>query len=133
MTETSAQAQAETQPQLHHGMIVHVELTVPDLKEASKFYGAVFGWEFHPFQETEWYFAPPQHQGPGGCMLQGSPAECSKTMIYVNVDDIPAALEKAAGLGATVVKPKTAIPGDHGFFAQVRAPEGNVIGVWSKS
>ena len=69
---------------------------------------------------------------PCGCIIEGAAHTDDKTTLYVNVDDIPAALTKAAKLGAKVTVPKTEIPGGHGFFAKFRAPEGNVIGVYSR-
>lgn len=54
-------------------------------------------------------------------------------MIYVNVDDIPGTLARAEAMGATTVKPKTEIPGGHGFFAQLKAPDGNAWGLYSRA
>ncbi len=122
-------SETATTPQI--GSIVHVEFTTPDLSKAKDFYGALFGWEFQPFQPTEWYFMTPKGWGPCGCVLQGPAAADSRTMIYVNVADIPATLARAESLGATTVKAKTEIPGGHGFFAQLKAPDGNVWGVYS--
>lgn len=129
---TSVQDQEiATTPQV--GSIVHIEFTTPDLAKAKEFYGDLFGWEFQPFQATEWYFQTPKGWGPCGCVLQGAPAADAKTMLYVNVDDIAATLAKGEQLGATTVKPKTEIPGGHGFFAHMKAPDGNVWGIYCRS
>jgi predicted enzyme related to lactoylglutathione lyase len=120
-----------TTPQ--HGSICHIEFSSPDFDKAKKFYGEVFGWEFQNFQENELYFMTPKNWGPCGCVTKGAPAADSKTMIYVNVSDIPGTLTKATKLGALSVKPKTEIPGGHGFYAHMKAPDGNVFGIYSRA
>ena len=125
-------AKAETKPaQPVHGSICHVEFSTPSLASAKTFYAGLFGWEFHAFQPTTMYFTTPKNWGPCGCMNQGEAAACSATTIYVNVNDIPTTLSKAESLGASTKTPKTEIPGGHGFYAELTAPDGNVWGLYS--
>lgn len=119
-----------TNPLGHHGAVCHVEFTVPDLQKAQQFYAAVFKWQFFPMSERELYFMSPQG-GPCGCVIHGSAHTDDKTTFYVKVDDIAAALDHAAKLGAKTVLAKTEIPGGHGFFAKFKAPEGNVMGIYN--
>lgn len=119
-----------TEPQ--HGSIVHVEFTTPDLAKGARLYGKLFGWQFQPFMKEEMYFGTPGNWGPCGCMLQGAPTSKAPTVLYVNVDDINATLVKAKGLGATVKRPKTEIPGGNGFFAEVKMPDGNTFGIYNR-
>lgn len=121
---------ASANPLDTHGAICHVEFTVPNLQQAKDFYGPLFQWQFMPFQEKEWYFfrAP---STPCGCVIEGAPHTDDKTTLYVNVSDINSTLSQAAKLGAKMTQPKTEIPGGHGYFAKFRAPEGNVIGLYS--
>jgi predicted enzyme related to lactoylglutathione lyase len=114
------------------GAICHVEFRTPDLEEASKFYAEIFGWEFQPKGADEWMFATPARgAGVCGCMIRGAPAASGTTVLYVNVAEIEATLGRAARRGATTVRPKTAIGEGHGFCAELRAPDGNIFGVWS--
>jgi hypothetical protein len=131
-SESCCAGSAKTNPLGVHGAICHIEITAPDLEKARAFYGDLFGWQFQPFQPTEMYFMTPAGS-PCGCMCQGEADIAGKTRIYVNVDDIPATIAKASELGAKVLLPKTEIPGGHGFFAHLRAPEGNTIGIYCKS
>jgi uncharacterized protein len=131
-TEQSNTATMERATEPQNGSIVHIEFTTPSLEKAKTFYADMFGWEFHPFQAKEWYFMTPKNFGPCGCMLEGAPATDGKTMIYVNVADIQKTLAKAIKLGAKEIKGKTEIPGGHGFFAQLKAPDGNIWGIFSK-
>ena len=89
------------------------------------------GWQFHPFQPTELYFHSPSGWGPGGCMILGPASMTQAPSIYVQVDDIPLALLNAERLGGTIVRQRTEIPGNHGFFGHFRAPDGNMFGVWA--
>lgn len=130
---TTSKAETKTaQPQPVHGSICHVEFSTPDLEAAKQFYAGLFGWEFHAFEPTTMYFQTPKNYGPCGCMNQGEAASCSATTIYVNVEDIPTTLAKAETLGASTKTPKTEIPGGHGYYAEMTAPDGNVWGIYCR-
>ena len=49
--------------------------------------------------------------------------------VYVAVEDLPAALKKAEGLGGKTIIPPTEVPG-MGQFAWFADPDGNTIGLW---
>ena len=49
-------------------------------------------------------------------------------MIYAEVDDLQAYLDKAVGLGGTIVMPVTVVPGMV-TMAHFAEPQGNVIGL----
>ena len=130
-TETTPALERATEPQ--HGSICHVEFMTPDLEQGKAFYAALFGWEFQPFLEKEWYFSTPGNWGPCGCMLEGPAATDGRTMLYVNVDDLAGTLERAANLGAETLQGRTEIPGGHGCFAKLRAPDGNAWGIYTRA
>lgn len=127
--ESNACAESTFKPV--YGSIVHIEFTVPDFDKAKAFYGELFGWQFFPFSETEHYFQA-TNAGPCGCVMKGEAYTDTKTMFYVNVDDIKTTIGKATKLGAKTFKDRVEIPGGHGFFAQLRAPEGTIFGIYSK-
>lgn len=114
------------------GSIVHVEFRTPDIQAAKSFWQTLFGWQMHDFTPTEICFQP-SNWGPGGCIVQGEPNIKDYPAFYVGVEDIPVSLARAKDLGASLVKGKTEIPGGHGFYAHLRAPDGNVFGLHSKS
>ena len=130
--ETCADASCSTAPQPQHGSFVHIDFSSPDLARAKAFYGALFGWTFHPFTAESLYFTTPGNWGPCGCLNQGAAASCQATVLNVNVNDIWQSLTQAQTLGASVVLPKTEICGGHGFIAHVRAPDGNVFGLYNR-
>jgi predicted enzyme related to lactoylglutathione lyase len=117
---------------MHEGTICHVEFCSPDMMKAKTFYTEMFGWEFHPHGTNEMYFQTPKNSGPCGMMMQGKPAMDCKTMIFVNCDDMGMMMAKAKKLGATMMKDRTEIQGGHGFYAHMKAPDGNVWGLFCK-
>ena len=52
--------------------------------------------------------------------------------LYIEVEDIPAIIDKARKLGGKEVVPKTQISPEYGYFAFVTDLEGNRIGLWSQ-
>ncbi len=112
------------------GTICHVYFSVPNLDKAKAFYGELFGWEFHPFGEGRLFFDAPE-PGPSGSIGLGIADQNPRTVFFVNVDDIAKTVEKAESLGGKLVGRKREIPDGIGYYALLRAPEGNMIGLYS--
>lgn len=125
------QPAAPPAPQPGTGSVVHVEFYTPDIDAAKTFWGELLGLEFHPMGPNEYYFHGKSGWGPGGCLVRGEPNCTGAPSIYFQVLDIPAMLQRAGNLGATQVKDKTEIPGNHGFYAHFRTADGNQFGIWS--
>ena len=109
------------------------ELVTTDVEEAKGFYKSVFGWgaethgEAGPGGYTEWQLGG---GSIGGMMAKPpmTPAEVpSHWMVYFAVDDTDAMLEKAKGLGATVVMGPMDI--EPGRFAILNDPTGAVFSI----
>ena len=107
----------------------HFEIGISDMDRAKEFYGALFGWRFHS-------------DGPNYAMIQtGSDLEGGLThistnrppwlVLYMQVDDIDEKLEQAKELGAEIVKRKTLIHEDYGYFGLFKDPSGNLVGLLS--
>jgi predicted enzyme related to lactoylglutathione lyase len=106
--------------------VVHFEIGCRDRARTGDFYAKLFGWQITA-------------AGPASNIETGSPQGISGhitslghepehyTMFYVDVEDVQAALDKAAALGGkTLVAPIT-IP--TGTFAWFTDPDGNTIGL----
>jgi len=110
--------------------IVHFEIRSEDPNATRAFYGELFGWTYPPGGFPDYTYVEsgvPQGTIPGGI----SPLQGGKPMVtvFAGVVDVPAALEKAVALGATIVQPATRAPGvTFGLFAD---PQGHVVGVAS--
>ena len=103
--------------------IVHWELMVNDVDKAKAFYASVFDWEW---DETTFpgYTGIKTGSDPGGGMMarpEMAPACALNT--YFGVEDVEATLAKAVEAGATIIAPKTAIPGI-GHWAMFADPDG---------
>ena len=108
---------------------VHLELNTPDLAKAKEFYGKMFGWEFNDSQMpvgTYSTFKP--SSGPGGGMftMPGGPVAW---LPYIGVEEIKAATEQAASLGAKVCMACHEIPGV-GWISMLTDPVGATIALF---
>jgi len=112
----------------------HMELNTDDVGEAKKFYTGLFDWKLEdmPMGPGMTYTMIQPATGPGGGMQQKPmPAAPSAWLLYIDVADIDATVEKAKKLGGTVIVPKTPIP-NMGAFAILTDPSGAAFGLYSK-
>jgi predicted enzyme related to lactoylglutathione lyase len=110
--------------------IVHVEIPAIDVKAASKFYEALFGWKLS-HDENMNYAMWDAGEGPGG----GFPAvdaenPVGQILLHFASDDIEADLRMVETLGGKAVKPKTEIPGI-GWYGMFKDPSGNVLALYT--
>ena len=108
--------------------VVHFEINGPDPELVAKFYGELFGWHLESVPELE-YTTIDTHGG-GGINGGISKAEKPHTTIYIGVDDLQAALDRAVSLGASTTVPVSDIL-NVGTFAQFADPDGNLIGLFN--
>lgn len=115
-----------------HGGICHIEIPCKDIKRAKGFYSRVFGWSFK--DEGEGYSMFKSPEGVGGALelrKDRYPQERGITL-YIEVDDIPEVLKRIKESGGEIVKEKTEISPEFGFFAIFKDTEANILGLWSK-
>ncbi len=106
--------------------VVHFEIGCRDKAATGQFYAKMFDWNM-----TEMGPATMIDTGAGGIAghitsLGHEPHNF--THFYVMVDDVQAALDKAAQLGGKTVVPPVDIP--TGIFAWFADPEGNTVGLF---
>ena len=109
--------------------IVHWEINTKNPGKVFDFYKNLFGWQINPAPGIDYGLVITGSKngidgGIGG--VQGDAPAYS--VVYAEVDDPQAALDKAVSLGATVVTPVTEIP-NMVTFAQFRDPDGNMFGI----
>ena len=105
--------------------IVHFEIPADDVPRARKFYGELFGWDF---QEMGEYTIIQTGEGPGGGMMKRVVPGQTITN-YIAVESLDDYARKAQSLGATLLVPRTAVPG-MGWWTQLQDTEGNVFALW---
>jgi predicted enzyme related to lactoylglutathione lyase len=118
-----------------------LDLGAPDVAEAARFYGAVFGWEFDPYVPEEGADADmaPEPGQYGALKQDGKTVGAigklteegarSAWMLYFRTPDADAAAQTVEKAGGTVrMAPVTA--GDMGTMAQFSDPQGGQFAVW---
>lgn len=113
---------------VHHS-IDYIEITVTDVPEAKRFYGAAFGWAFNDYG--------PEYagiQGPGrevGGLRQDAQVRVGGPLVVLysrTLDDTLARVKKAGG---RIVKEPFSFPGGRRFHFS--DPSGNELAVWSEA
>jgi len=118
--------------------VVHTELITDNPKATADFVGKMFGWKVEKWDnpKAEYYMwnYPGEKMGGGG--IGGASEMGSKQGphidIYVDVENIAAAIGKAKSLGASQVIGETAIgDGEMGYYAVIQIPGGCSLGIWA--
>lgn len=111
--------------------IVHWELMVNDPAGAKKFYSSILDWEFDESAVPGYTMIKTGAEPGGGMMAKPEMAPMCALNTYFQVEDVEATLAKATAAGATMIAPKTAIPG-MGYWAMFTDPDGIPIGLFQK-
>jgi predicted enzyme related to lactoylglutathione lyase len=112
--------------------VVHFEIIGRDAGRTQEFFAQLFGWAIDADNPMNYGLVDPGHdpegRGIAGGIGCGMPGQDGYVTVYVEVDDVEAALAKAESLGATrIMGPETIMEGlAIGLFAE---PEGKPIGV----
>jgi predicted enzyme related to lactoylglutathione lyase len=109
---------------------VHLELNSPDVAKSKEFYAGLFGWTFtdNDMGGGMIYTTFKPDSGPGGGMMT-VPGAPTAWLAYVGVEEIHAATQKAASLGATVIRDSHEIP-NVGWFSILVDPTGAAIALF---
>jgi hypothetical protein len=103
--------------------IVHWELMVSDVAKARAFYSSVFDWEWDESAFPGYPVIKTGTDPAGGMMAKPETAPACALNTYFGVEDVETTLAKAIEAGATMIAPKTAIPGI-GHWAMFTDPDG---------
>ena len=108
---------------------VHLELNTPDLPKAKEFYSKLCGWTFNDMPTSVGSYAMfKPDNGPGGGIMS-MPAAPTAWLPYLGVDDIHTATDKAAALGAKVIRNAEEVEG-YGWMSILIDPTGATIALW---
>jgi hypothetical protein len=106
--------------------VVHFEIGCRDRGRTGDFYSKLFGWRIEAAGPASNIQTGSPRGIPGHITSLGHEPE-HYTMFYVDVEDVQAALDKAAELGGKTLVGPIAIP--TGTFAWFADPDGNMIGL----
>lgn len=104
------------------------EIPVPDLDDARRFYGEVFGWTFQPFGEDYFVAVGPDDEMLGGIFLASEGQLGNGVRITFETDDLEGALDRVTAAGGAVATPRSEIGGDMGWYGDFTDPAGRLIG-----
>ncbi len=111
------------------------EIPTTDFQRATQCYDAVLDVKLRAFPGPEpCNMFPIQNGGVGGCIIQREHQKptADGALVYLNAEGkLDASLKRAEKLGATVLVPRTEIPGGFGYYACLQDSEGNHVGLHS--
>jgi predicted enzyme related to lactoylglutathione lyase len=115
---------------------VHFEIQASQPQTLINFYSTLFGWTFKQWGENEYWLIDTGTGKPGidGGLLPrrgpppAEPQAVNAFVCTIDVEQLDQAMEKAAGLGATVAMPKMPVEGI-GMLGYFKDPDGNLFGM----
>ena len=105
----------------------HFEILGNDGAALQRFYGDLFGWSIDANNPMNYGIVAPSEGGIGGGVAASMDGSAMVT-VYVQVDDLQAALDRAESLGGKTVMPPMDVRGGP-TIAQFTDPAGNLIGL----
>jgi predicted enzyme related to lactoylglutathione lyase len=111
--------------------VVHFEIGCSDSARANKFYTSIFGWSGEVSPEAS-FLNTNSEKGVQGHITNLGHEPKHYTTFYIEVDDIPAYLQKITEAGGKKLVGPIKLP-DGKKFAWFYDPDGNVVGLLTKS
>jgi len=122
---------ADTPEHTHHA-IDYVELAVPDLAEAKRFYAGAFGWEFNDYGPAYAGIRSSSGNGEvGGLRLDAEGPRPGGPLVLLHSADLDRTVAEVEAAGGHVVQGPYEFPGGRRFH--FRDPGGNELGVWAEA
>lgn len=112
--------------------VVWFEIPVRDLQRSAFFYGELFGWRFGRVENMDpgYLIIDAGESINGGLRAVSDVGPGDGPLVYVAVEGLLEAMEKATELGGSIETEPTLISEQAGAYAVLRDPDGNRIGVW---
>jgi predicted enzyme related to lactoylglutathione lyase len=111
--------------------VVHFEILGSDGATLINFYREVFDWPLRDDPLPGWptYGIMEADRGIGGAVGASDAAPDGGVLVYVEVGDLGAYLDRALNCGATIAMPVTNVAGTKLTVAWIRDPQGNLLGL----
>lgn len=110
--------------------VVHFEIGFKDIEKAKAFYGPLLDWKFDAYGPAAMLNNIGRDgKGIGGHLNSLGHPPHNYCVVYAQVDNLEAHIEKAKKLGGSCPVAPTEVPG-MGWFAWLKDPEGNLFGLW---
>ena len=108
--------------------VVHFEIGCRDSTRMQGFYAQLFGWKFQAYGSAA-MISTGHTTGIQGHINSLGHEPHNYVVLYVQVDDLQAYLDKAGKMGGKTLITPTEVPG-MGHFAWLTDPEGTIVGLW---
>jgi uncharacterized protein len=112
-----------------NGKICYIEMPTTDPARSADFYRSVFGWNIRERGDGATAFDDITGK-VSGAFVTGRHSQCPGFVVYVQVDDAEAMVEKLKANGAEIVQPIGGDPGE--LTARFRDPSGNVLAIYQE-
>ena len=109
-------------------LIAHVEIPSTNLNTTTDFYEKVFSWKFKPFGRGYLLYNT-HNQLTIGLRKVEKVSTGDTTTFHIRTDNIDEVLENGVKEGGSVFREKTVIPA-MGYYALIKDPDGNTIGLY---
>jgi predicted enzyme related to lactoylglutathione lyase len=111
------------------GNLSHFEIRAEDAERAHGFWSSLFGWEFNASPGEIPYLMTDTGNGVTAGLYRSEAAERG-LVVYFNVDDLEASLDRVRSLGG-IVNDKGPVP-EIGWYAHCTDTEGNRFGLFQQ-
>jgi len=110
-----------------HHAIDYIELSVTDVAEAKRFYGAAFGWQFNDYGPD--YAGIQGDSREMGGLAKSDSVQPGGPLVVLYSEDLEASVTAVKEAGGQIVKEIFEFPGGRRF--QFSDPAGNELAVWT--
>ncbi|MBR0692035.1 VOC family protein [Bradyrhizobium lablabi] len=114
------------------GQVTHFEIYGEDPAGLAEFYASLFGWQIVKAPGVGYWriqTGPKRGNGFDAGLTYRPTTGPHCWLNYVTVDSMDAALMQAQRMGASIVRPKTAVPRT-GWCSVLQDPQGNSFAIW---
>ena len=109
--------------------VVHAEIRSADPDATRTFFAELFDWTYEDGAYPGYTFVKTGADGALPTAISPLQGEGDAVLFFIGVEDVEAALNRAAELGGSIVQPMQSVPGvTFGVFAD---PQGHLVGVAS--
>ncbi|HLV46814.1 MAG TPA: VOC family protein [Flavobacterium sp.] len=124
-------------PKFNHGTINWRDISVPDAKDLKDFYQKITNWNIDeiPMKDDDGDYADYLMKSEDGipvagiCNQRGTNQDIpSGWIMYISVENVQEAVEKAVDLGAEIIKKQIHKDGST-YYAILKDPSGNLFGL----
>ncbi len=108
--------------------VTHFEIGCRDREKTSAFYSRLFDWRTEPYGDNGLHLRTDSEHGIGGHLTALGHEPHNYVMMYVEVEDVRQAIDKAKELGGKAIVGPIDLP-TGGQFAWTADPEGTMVGL----